>query len=539
MKTFTHILICVMFFCSMTARTQNAPVTTAGIVADCRSDVIVPVKVTNFVDIGAISLTMDFNIGIVHITSVSPNVLLPGFTYDYTTIPGRLVMGWFGNTGVTLPNNTVIVNISFGGLIAGDTPLTWIDNGISCEYAKYDNGAYTPLNDSPIGDYYHNGHITWVREGPVTIAPVFNPVPNQVNCIPFKVNQFTDIGAISLTIDYDPLVLVFTGINSTNIPDTWSLSGLAVNPGRLIVGGLGPSLSLSDGDVLFNACFSYVCGTSTLKFWDGNQGIACEYADAATMNPLCDLPQSDFYIDGLVKNVPIANADVNTTNEDVAVSGDAAVNDIPACVGDNVWSLVGPDGGASNGTVVFNNDGTYTYTPDPNYNGTDVFTYKICDVNGNCDQATVTITVFPVDEPDLSPTITTEPNVMHGVTHFDIIIKVSELNNAPTNGTITVFIPIDSRWVLDGGFDQSATMIGSNPVNNSIWTYSTNGTSHVFTTTSVFSPLSIMQFGFHALWSNTATEGVFTITSQIVSGSGGENRDDNNVDAEMLDYFIN
>ena len=35
------------------------------------------------------------------------------------------------------------------------------------------------------------------------------------------------------------------------------------------------------------------------------------------------------------------------------------------------------------------------------------------------------------------------------------------------------------------------------------------------------------------------TQGKYTITSQIIAGSGGENRIDNNVDAEVLDYFIN
>src|SRR5678815_3537100 len=42
--------------------------------------------------------------------------------------------------------------------------------------------------------------------------------------------------------------------------------------------------------------------------------------------------------------------------------------------------------------------GNYTYTPDTNYNGPDQFTYTICDVDGDCDTATVVITVTPVDD---------------------------------------------------------------------------------------------------------------------------------------------
>lgn len=47
------------------------------------------------------------------------------------------------------------------------------------------------------------------------------------------------------------------------------------------------------------------------------------------------------------------------------------------------------------GSVVINNDGTYTYAPASNFIGTDTFTYTLCDAElpANCSTATVTITV--------------------------------------------------------------------------------------------------------------------------------------------------
>ncbi|MEW9922130.1 cadherin-like domain-containing protein, partial [Marimonas sp. MJW-29] len=51
----------------------------------------------------------------------------------------------------------------------------------------------------------------------------------------------------------------------------------------------------------------------------------------------------------------------------------------------------------SNGTVVINGDGTVTYTPDADFNGTDSFTYTVSDGNGGTDTATVDVTVVPVD----------------------------------------------------------------------------------------------------------------------------------------------
>ena len=43
-----------------------------------------------------------------------------------------------------------------------------------------------------------------------------------------------------------------------------------------------------------------------------------------------------------------------------------------------------------------------TYTPDPNFNGTDTFTYQVCDDDGNCDTATVTVTVNDVNDPPVA-----------------------------------------------------------------------------------------------------------------------------------------
>jgi VCBS repeat-containing protein len=54
--------------------------------------------------------------------------------------------------------------------------------------------------------------------------------------------------------------------------------------------------------------------------------------------------------------------------------------------------------GAAHGTVTVNADGTFTYTPNENYNGTDTFTYTVNDGHGGTDTATVTITVGAVND---------------------------------------------------------------------------------------------------------------------------------------------
>ena len=303
MKTITSILSGLLIIFTLSSRAQNAPVTICGNMNDCNSNLTVPVYVTNFNDIGAISLTLDYDYSKVQVTGVLPDVNLSGFSADWTSNPGRLTMAWYGTSGVTLLDNSVMVEISFTGLGVGDaTDLTWVDNGTSCEYAKFNGGTFTVLNDSPEDDYYFDGHIAYIRPGPVTFAPNFSaPSQNQDVCIPFIVNQFSDIGSVSLTLDYNPAVLTFQSINSSTIPAGWSLQGYSPVPGRLIVGGLGTGFSLPDGSVLFNACFHYTCGTTNLTWWQG-YSTSCEYADGTTLIPLCDNPASSFYIDGRVTN---------------------------------------------------------------------------------------------------------------------------------------------------------------------------------------------------------------------------------------------
>lgn len=52
--------------------------------------------------------------------------------------------------------------------------------------------------------------------------------------------------------------------------------------------------------------------------------------------------------------------------------------------------------GPGNGTIINNYDWTVTYTPEAGFNGTDSFRYRVCDIYGYWDTATVTLSVNPV-----------------------------------------------------------------------------------------------------------------------------------------------
>jgi uncharacterized repeat protein (TIGR01451 family) len=96
---------------------------------------------------------------------------------------------------------------------------------------------------------------------------------------------------------------------------------------------------------------------------------------------------------------PVAVNDNYTTNEDTAL-GVAALgilgNDTDVDGDALTASVVSTP---ANGTVTLNTlDGSFTYTPDANFNGTDSFTYQANDGTADSNVATVTLTVTPVND---------------------------------------------------------------------------------------------------------------------------------------------
>jgi len=138
---------------------------------------------------------------------------------------------------------------------------------------------------------------------------------------------------------------------------------------------------------------------------------------------------------------------------------------------------------------------------------------------------------------DMTTTVTTTPNVINGMTSFTIIVKVAELNQADTYGPVVLAIPKDSRWTLDGLYDQGLGAIENTALNNGDWVYSSDENVHRFSHPLVIPGGTFTTFAFKAIFQPGSTRGVFTITAQIISGSGGETQLSNGSDSEKLDYF--
>ena len=103
-----------------------------------------------------------------------------------------------------------------------------------------------------------------------------------------------------------------------------------------------------------------------------------------------------------VNDAPFAAADSFSPLEDTVLNGDVSGNDIDPD-GDVLTFSKHPTpglGDPTNGVLLFNPDGTFTYTPNANFSGSDGFTYIVDDGNGGQFSAFVGIMVIEVpDQP--------------------------------------------------------------------------------------------------------------------------------------------
>ncbi|MEH2060844.1 MAG: cadherin-like domain-containing protein [Nostoc sp.] len=99
-----------------------------------------------------------------------------------------------------------------------------------------------------------------------------------------------------------------------------------------------------------------------------------------------------------VNDAPVAVNDIITTNKNIPIIINATTllsNDTDADVTD-VLSITGFTQ-PNKGSLLDNNNGTYTYTPNQDYFGSDGFTYTISDGHGGSSTATVNLTINEVN----------------------------------------------------------------------------------------------------------------------------------------------
>lgn len=193
------------------------------------------------------------------------------------------------------------------------------------------------------------------------------------------------------------------------------------------------TLDYSNGTIQYTPNANYF-GFDTLRY------VIC---DAGTISN-CDTALVFIRVQS-VNDAPLALADTLITDEDFAVFGNLLNNDSDADVGDLLQLSITPVIPPLHGTLVLTNSGSYNYTPNVNFHGTDGFTYEVCD-NG-----------IPV-----------------ACSQAQVLVFVASLNDAPVAVNNVIIVPINSNetvavlnndYDVDGNLNPSSLTIINGPTN--------------------------------------------------------------------------
>jgi hypothetical protein len=161
------------------------------------------------------------------------------------------------------------------------------------------------------------------------------------------------------------------------------MDGLVIDGGVITINGDGNIVFTPDANVSGAASFTYTLSDGTTQSNEANVDVAI----------------------AAVNDAPVAADDSTTLAEDAATySGAVSAFDVE---GDDVVYSLAPGGDPAHGTLLFNGDGTFDYTPDADFSGEDSFTWSVNDGNGGTDTGTFTITVTPVNDAPTAPDIST------------------------------------------------------------------------------------------------------------------------------------
>ncbi len=301
MKKLVVTICCAILLTGSCLFAQNAPVITAGTVVADGSVFTVPFTVTNFTGIRSFNLKLSYNGAQATAMAVTAGTTLGGNLASNLGFPGVIALGWYTWPGVSLPDNSMVFNITFARIGSGPVAISWLDDGTSCQW--WDSKGEV-LNDMPTEAFYFCGSAGTTTGAPLTKAPVIAACPGSQVDVPVTVFSFNSIGAISLTMQYDPAILVYR--SSVSNPGFPGLSVTNPSPGVITAQGSGPSggITLAAGSALFTLRFDYSGGSGSLVWTDN--GSSDEYKGPSPSSAvLTNNPRDSYFVNGTITEAPV------------------------------------------------------------------------------------------------------------------------------------------------------------------------------------------------------------------------------------------
>jgi len=322
------------------------------------------------------------------------------------------------------------------------------------------------------GSTYTAGQTAVVTEGNLTItgtgAYTFTPAKNSTADMPQATYTLsdgeggTDTATLDITVnavndvpvanpeinstdeDTQLVVAAAAGVLSNDTdPDgdtptvtEYNVGGNSVTVGNPLILTEGNLTIAADGSYIFDPApdFNGPVPAVTYTISDGNGGEASSTL-TITVDPVNDAPVAEDDSQSTPMNTPVAVPVLN--NDHDPEDGDLIILDV---------NTTGTDG-----TVVWDENGTVIFTPDTDFIGITTFTYTIDDGNGGTDTATVTITVTdPTDPSNNAVTAVADSATTQLDTDVDIPVLINDYDpesdefhltsvvTQPLNGTATI-----------------------------------------------------------------------------------------------------
>ncbi|MCC3858312.1 tandem-95 repeat protein [Vibrio parahaemolyticus] len=272
------------------------------------------------------------------------------------------------DTAVTDEDTPVTIDV-----LPNDTDVDGDKLSIESASVPKEQGTVEVVNGklvfTPAENFHGDAEITYtVSDGALTDQATVKVTVNAVNDTPVVESNIADQ---ALAEDFTPYTIdlntAFSDVDNVDGELTFSVSGNS-NIQVAIVNGIATITPTADWN-----------GSETLTFTATDpSGESVSQTVDFTVAPVVDIKADSTNV---VEDTPtIVNVLGNDTFEgkDKVVSLDA-------------------ENGPKNGTVIVNNDGTVTYTPDDNYVGKDTFTYVVTS-GGVSESTTVTVNVTPVND---------------------------------------------------------------------------------------------------------------------------------------------
>ncbi len=240
-----------------------------------------------------------------------------------------------------------------------------------------------------------------------------------------------------------------------NLPaqsEAWAQLGEWLTVGsNIYIFGCNVAEPLGDGQALLDELsrvtgadvFASINLTGRVGDWRLEAGPQKAWQELATGLALpLDLERLASYAGSLVNTPPVANDDSYSLEEDEAfVAAAVTVLDNDTDVdGDGLTAVLVAD--VTDGTLTLNANGTFSYTPEANYTGSDSFTYQAHDGSEPSLPATVSLTVNPLNDAPVA-------NADAYGTDEDALLSLNAASGVLANDTDVESEPLSAVLVSD------------------------------------------------------------------------------------------